>query len=88
MKDNIKCKLIDVALAGENISLSYDRHGKWVIYNSSATYDRVIFRWEGKRDDRPMESLTVSPIPLKDALDMVDANWHCRLVQYSAEVYR
>jgi hypothetical protein len=87
MKDNIKCKLIDVALAGENIGLSYDRHTHWVLYNASTAYDRVIFRWHGERS-QTLDMFQSHPVPLKTALELVDAHWKDRLVQYSAEVYR
>jgi hypothetical protein len=81
MKDNVKLKIIDTALAGDDIGVAYDRHGKWVIYNASSRFDRVIFKWEGKRDDRPMESMAIKPVPLKTALEMVDANWDFRLAK-------
>jgi NADH:ubiquinone oxidoreductase subunit len=84
MKDNVKSKLIDVALAGDDLGLSYDRHGRWIIYNNSAQFDRVIFKWTGQNNRK----LNMHPLPLKDALELVDTHWENRLVKSTEDVWR
>lgn len=68
MKDQIKCRIVDVMLVGEPIFVV--RRGKDLVM---ATVDNELFRWRGTG-----RKLAVIPT-LKQALAIVDRHWETRV---------
>jgi len=77
MKDKIKCKIIDEALAGNNLYV-LRRYGHWALGASVGELEgaKELFHWkETYNHNRP------NAPTLKEALDLVDAFWDSRIAE-------